>query len=357
MTLYDADRCPYCARVRLVLAEKGVPHETVVVDLDDRPPGSTRRTRPAGCPVLEEDAFLLPESDVICEYLEERYPEPPLLPADPAERALARLAIFRFDDRLGDDYYALRRGEDGAARPARRAARRPRRGARGAAVPHRPRVRARRRRVPAVGAAGARAARRLARAVPGALGLARALPRAAVGRGRARARRRAVRRRPPPRAPARRADVGAVEARRPGSTAAGSTMDAVGALDPRRGRRRARRSSAPRWAATARSRRRGSRPSACAGSRSSARAPRPTRPSGARAARRRSRRSAAAARPALWEDDAPEALPGGRRRGRRRAGARARARAAARRPRRRGRGDPRPRRPRPASGSRSTCRR
>ena len=115
MTLYDADRCPYCARVRLVLAEKGVPHETVVVDLDDRPAWIYEKNATGRVPVLEEDAFVLPESDVICEYLEERYPEPPLLPADPAERALARLAIFRFDDRLGDDYYALRRGEDGAA--------------------------------------------------------------------------------------------------------------------------------------------------------------------------------------------------------------------------------------------------
>ena len=115
MTLYDADRCPYCARVRLVLAEKGVPHETVVVDLDDRPAWIYEKNATGRVPVLEEDAFVLPESDVICEYLEERYPEPPLLPADPAERALARLAIFRFDDRLGDDYYALRRGEEGAA--------------------------------------------------------------------------------------------------------------------------------------------------------------------------------------------------------------------------------------------------
>ena len=115
MTLYDADRCPYCARVRLVLAEKGVPHETVVVDLGDRPAWIYEKNVTGRVPVLEEDAFLLPESDVICEYLEERYPEPPLLPADPAERALARLAIFRFDDRLGDDYYALRRGEEGAA--------------------------------------------------------------------------------------------------------------------------------------------------------------------------------------------------------------------------------------------------
>ena len=115
MTLYDADRCPYCARVRLVLAEKGVPHETVVVDLDDRPAWIYEKNATGRVPVLEEDAFVLPESDVICEYLEERYPDPPLLPADPAERALARLAIFRFDDRLGDDYYALRRGEEGAA--------------------------------------------------------------------------------------------------------------------------------------------------------------------------------------------------------------------------------------------------
>jgi RNA polymerase-associated protein len=115
MTLYDADRCPYCARVRLVLSEKGVPHETVVVDLGDRPAWIYEKNVTGRVPVLEEDAFVLPESDVICEYLEERYPEPPLLPADPAERALARLAIFRFDDRLGDDYYALRRGEEGAA--------------------------------------------------------------------------------------------------------------------------------------------------------------------------------------------------------------------------------------------------
>ena len=45
-------------------------------------------------------------------YLEERYPEPPLLPADLAERARARLLVHRFDDNLGDDYYAFRRGDD-----------------------------------------------------------------------------------------------------------------------------------------------------------------------------------------------------------------------------------------------------
>jgi RNA polymerase-associated protein len=113
ITLYDADRCPYCARVRIVLAEKGVEVETVQIDLADRP-GWLYEKNPTGrVPVLEDELFVLPESQVIMEYLEERYPEPALLPADPADRALARLAIFDFD-RFGDAYYALRRGEERA---------------------------------------------------------------------------------------------------------------------------------------------------------------------------------------------------------------------------------------------------
>ena len=56
-------------------------------------------------------SFVLPESAVIMDYLDERYPEPPLLPADPAARGLARLQVWRFDDLLGDDYYAFRRGD------------------------------------------------------------------------------------------------------------------------------------------------------------------------------------------------------------------------------------------------------
>jgi glutathione S-transferase len=111
LTLYDADRCPYCARVRIVLAEKGLPYDTVVVDLDDRPAWIYEKNPLGRVPVLEEDDFVLPESAVIMEYLEERYPEPPLWPADPAERAAGRLLVDRFDQ-LSRPYYALRRGED-----------------------------------------------------------------------------------------------------------------------------------------------------------------------------------------------------------------------------------------------------
>jgi glutathione S-transferase len=113
ITLYDAGRCPYCARVRIVLAEKGIEYETVEIDLDDRPAWIYDKNPLGRVPVLEEDTFLLAESAVIDEYLDERYPEPPLWPADPAARALGRMLVFRFDE-LSRPYYALRRGDDGA---------------------------------------------------------------------------------------------------------------------------------------------------------------------------------------------------------------------------------------------------
>jgi glutathione S-transferase len=114
ITLYDAARCPYCARVRIVLAEKGIEYETVEIDLDDRPAWIYEKNPLGRVPVLEEDTFVLAESAVIDEYLDERYPEPPLWPADPAERALGRLLVFRFDA-LSRAYYALRRNDEGAA--------------------------------------------------------------------------------------------------------------------------------------------------------------------------------------------------------------------------------------------------
>jgi glutathione S-transferase len=114
LTLYDAARCPYCARARIALAEKGLEYEVMEVDLNDRPQWIYEKNPTGRVPVIEEDGWILPESSVILEYLEERYPEPPLLPADAADRGLARVWIFRHDD-FTKPYYALRRGEDGAA--------------------------------------------------------------------------------------------------------------------------------------------------------------------------------------------------------------------------------------------------
>jgi len=91
-TLYTADRCPYAARARIALAEKGIAYDAVEIDLDDRPAWIYDKNELGRVPVWEEDDGLL-------------------LPADPAERALARLWIERFDKRLGGAYYAARRGD------------------------------------------------------------------------------------------------------------------------------------------------------------------------------------------------------------------------------------------------------
>jgi glutathione S-transferase len=112
--LYDAARCPYCARVRIVLAEKGVSYDAVEIDPSDRPAWIYEKNPTGRVPVLEEDGLVLPESRVIMEYLDERYPEPRLLPADAAERALVRLRLERFDD-LAGPYYDLMRGRGGSA--------------------------------------------------------------------------------------------------------------------------------------------------------------------------------------------------------------------------------------------------
>ncbi len=112
LTLYTATRCPFAARVRILLAEKGVEHDAVEIDLGHRPAWLYEKNALGKVPVLEEDdGRPLPESEVIMEFLEERYPEPALLPDDPADRAHVRLLVHRFDDLLGDDYYAYRRGD------------------------------------------------------------------------------------------------------------------------------------------------------------------------------------------------------------------------------------------------------
>ena len=85
----------------------------VEIDLSDRPAWLYEKNPAGKVPVWEEDGWALAESAVISEYLEELHPDPPLWPADAAQRAAARLLVFRFDD-FSRPYYALRRGEAGA---------------------------------------------------------------------------------------------------------------------------------------------------------------------------------------------------------------------------------------------------
>ncbi len=103
MTLYTNKLCPYSHRVRLVLAEKGVVAEEVEV-YPSYPHEDVATLNPYGTvPMLVDRDLVLYESNVILEYLEERFPHPPLMPVYPVSRARSRLMLIRVDR----DWYSI----------------------------------------------------------------------------------------------------------------------------------------------------------------------------------------------------------------------------------------------------------
>ncbi len=103
MTLYSNKLCPYSHRVRIVLAEKGVEAETVEVD-PNFPHEDVASLNPYGTiPMLVDRDLVLYEPNVILEYLEERFPHPPLMPIYPVSRARSRLMLLRVDR----DWYSI----------------------------------------------------------------------------------------------------------------------------------------------------------------------------------------------------------------------------------------------------------
>ncbi len=103
MTLFSDPQDPYCHRVRLVLAEKNITFE--VRDIDPlNMPEEVMELNPYGAlPTLVDRDLKLYESRIIMEYLDERFPHPPLLPVDPVSRSTSRLLMYRVDR----DWYRL----------------------------------------------------------------------------------------------------------------------------------------------------------------------------------------------------------------------------------------------------------
>ena len=97
LTLFTARDCVVCHRVRLVLAAKGVTYEMVPVD-PAKPPDDLIELNPYhSVPTLVERDLVLYSASVVSEYLDERYPHPPLMPVDPLSRARLRLAMLRLE--------------------------------------------------------------------------------------------------------------------------------------------------------------------------------------------------------------------------------------------------------------------
>jgi len=103
MTLFSGETCPYCHMVRIVLAEKGVNYENQNVDLNDTPDDLKDLNPYNEVPTLVDRELVLYEHRVIMEYLDERFPHPPLMPVDPVSRASHRLMMYRIER----DWYTL----------------------------------------------------------------------------------------------------------------------------------------------------------------------------------------------------------------------------------------------------------
>jgi RNA polymerase-associated protein len=97
LALYSAADDIQCHRVRLVLAAKGVSYDLIQVD-PARPPQDLIDLNPyKTLPTLVDRDLTLYDTSVVCEYLDERYPHPPLMPIDPLSRARLRLASVRIE--------------------------------------------------------------------------------------------------------------------------------------------------------------------------------------------------------------------------------------------------------------------
>jgi RNA polymerase-associated protein len=121
MTLFSKANDPWSHRTRLVLAEKSINIEIVDVEEGNLPEDLLDLNPYNSVPTLVDRDLVLYDSRVIIEYLDERFPHPPLMPVDPVTRAQFRLALFRIER----DWYPLAEEicKDADRKPAMRAVR------------------------------------------------------------------------------------------------------------------------------------------------------------------------------------------------------------------------------------------
>ena len=123
MTLYSGTTCPFSQRCRNVLYEKGMDFQIVDVDLHNKPEDLAVMNPYNQVPVLVERDLMLYESNIINEYIDDRFPHPQLMPADPVMRARARLFLFRFEHEMFTHVETLEKGNQRFADKARAAIR------------------------------------------------------------------------------------------------------------------------------------------------------------------------------------------------------------------------------------------
>ncbi len=121
MTLYSTITCPYSHRCRIVLHEKDMDFEVIDVDPNNKPEDLAVMSPYGKAPILVERDLVLYESNIINEYIDDRFPHPQLMPADPVMRARARLLLYRFEQELFCYIDAIESTDTKAAEKARTA--------------------------------------------------------------------------------------------------------------------------------------------------------------------------------------------------------------------------------------------
>ncbi|MGM0593152.1 MAG: stringent starvation protein SspA [Pseudomonadota bacterium] len=120
MTLFSGDNDVYSHRVRIVLAEKGINVDIVTVDPGDLPEDLIDLNPYNSVPTLVDRELVLYGSQVIMEYLDERFPHPPLMPVDPVSRATNRLMLHRVEQDLFNHLDVVMNGGEKAAAKAKK---------------------------------------------------------------------------------------------------------------------------------------------------------------------------------------------------------------------------------------------
>jgi len=123
MTLFSGDNDVYSHRARIVLAEKGINVDIVSVEPGNLPEDLIDLNPYGSVPTLVDRELVLYSSQVIMEYLDERFPHPPLMPVDPVSRANNRLMLYRIEHDLYSYLEQILAGGDKNATKARKSLR------------------------------------------------------------------------------------------------------------------------------------------------------------------------------------------------------------------------------------------
>lgn len=119
MILYSGTVDPYSHRCRIVLYEKGMDFQVNDVDLTNKPEDLAIINPYNTVPVLVERDLVLEQANIINEYIDERFPHPQLMPADPVMRGRARLFLHNFEKELFDHIPAIESADEAVATRAR----------------------------------------------------------------------------------------------------------------------------------------------------------------------------------------------------------------------------------------------